>query len=65
MNFRAKEDFVRTVDGFSTYPVEKWIHDFDDTVTLLNWGELHKFIFAKKSLKGLAKLFIQIEFGIK
>jgi hypothetical protein len=38
--------------------------DFEDTSVLLRWSRLQKFIFAKKSLKGLAKLYIQSECGI-
>jgi hypothetical protein len=59
-----KIQFVLLVVMTSRYPVEKWIQDFEDTSVLLRWSRLQKFIFAKKSLKGLAKLYIQGEYGI-
>jgi hypothetical protein len=57
------EDSIRPFRGNDEYPVEKWIQDFEDTSVLLRWSRLQKFIFAKKSLKGLAKLYIQREYG--
>jgi hypothetical protein len=64
LSFRDVEDSIRPFSGNDEYPVEKWIEDFEDTSVLLRWSRLQKFIFAKKSLKGLAKLYIQGEYGI-
>jgi hypothetical protein len=63
LSFRDVEDSIRPFSGNDEYPVEKWIQDFEDTSVLLRWSRLHKFIFAKKSLKGIAKLYIQSEYG--
>ncbi|KAJ8912816.1 hypothetical protein NQ315_014399 [Exocentrus adspersus] len=65
MNFKDVEDSLRKFDGTESYPVEKWIEDVEDMSILMRWSELHLFIYAKKSLSGLAKLFIQGERGIK
>ena len=64
LSFRDVEGSIRNYDGDSKYPVKKWIEDFEDMGEMLSWNELQKFIFAKKSLTGLAKLFIQGESGI-
>ncbi|KAG5872015.1 hypothetical protein JTB14_036441 [Gonioctena quinquepunctata] len=40
------------------------IEDFEEISELTGWNDLQKLIFAKKSLKGLAKLFIPSEKGI-
>lgn len=45
--------------------MDKWISDFEELAEVTGWSDLQKLIFAKKSLTGLAKLFIQSEKGIK
>lgn len=65
MHYRDVEDSIRSFDGSDSYPVERWIAEFEDTATLYNWTEMEKVIFAKKSLKGFAKLYIQSEGVIK
>ncbi|KAG5878071.1 hypothetical protein JTB14_031506 [Gonioctena quinquepunctata] len=64
LTFKDVEDSIRTFDGKDNYPVRKWIEDFEEISELTGWNDLQKLIFAKKSLKGLAKLFIQSEKGI-
>lgn len=64
LSFRDVEDSIRPFDGKDNYPVRKWIEDFEEISELTGWNELQKLIFAKKSLTGLAKLFIQSENGI-
>jgi len=38
--------------------------DIEESAELFNWTEMQKLIFVKKSLTGLAKLFIQGEKGV-
>ncbi|KAG5866714.1 hypothetical protein JTB14_035548 [Gonioctena quinquepunctata] len=64
LTFKDVEDSIRTFDGKDNYPARKWIEDFEEISELTGWNDLQKLIFAKKSLKGLAKLFIQSEKGI-
>ncbi|KAG5861788.1 hypothetical protein JTB14_037398 [Gonioctena quinquepunctata] len=64
LTFKDVEDCIRTFDGKDNYPVQKWIEDFEEISELTGWNDLQKLIFAKKSLEGLAKLFIQSEKGI-
>ena len=65
LTFRDVEDSIRPYEGKADYPVKKWIEDFEDIAELTKWNDLQKLIFAKKSLKGLAKLYVQSEKGIK
>ncbi|XP_063920326.1 uncharacterized protein LOC135135234 [Zophobas morio] len=59
MSFRDIEDSVRTFSGDDNYAIEIWVADFEDIAKLMKWSELQRLVFAKKSLTGLAKLFIQ------
>lgn len=65
LTFRDIEDSIRHFDGKSDYPVRKWIDDFEEMAEITGWNDLQKLIFAKKSLRGLAKLFVQSEKGVK
>lgn len=65
MSYRDVEDTLRVFSGVDNYPVEAWVSYFEETALLLRWRDVEKLIFAKKSLKDLAKLFIQSERGIK
>lgn len=65
LTFRDVEDSIRPFDSKEDYPVEKWISDFEDIADVTGWNNLQKLIFAKKSLTGIAKLFVQSEKGIK
>lgn len=64
LSFRDIEDSVRQFDGSGKLPVEIWISEFEETSTIMQWNDFQKFVFAKKSLSGLAKLFIQSERGL-
>ena len=61
LSFRDFEDTIRSFSGDNKYPVEKWLSDFEDNSTLFGRTEIQKLLFAKKSLSGLAKLFVQGE----
>ncbi|XP_043263448.1 uncharacterized protein LOC122403783 [Colletes gigas] len=61
LSFRDIEDTIRPFRGHDEYPVETWLSDFEDNATLFGWTEIQKLLFAKKSLTGLAKLFIRGE----
>ncbi|XP_011688730.1 PREDICTED: uncharacterized protein K02A2.6-like [Wasmannia auropunctata] len=63
--FRDVEGSIRNFDGSDVYPVERWITDFEDTAALFGWNEIQQLIFAKRSLTGLAKLYVQSEGVVK
>lgn len=65
LTFRDVEDSIRPFDGKDDYPIRSWIRDFEEMAEVTGWNDLQKLLFAKKSLRGLAKLFSQSEKGIK
>lgn len=64
LGFKDVEDTIREFDGTDSLTIERWIADFEDAAILFEWTDLQKVVFAKRSLKGLAKLFIQSESGL-
>lgn len=60
MTFRDVEDSIRHFDGDEKYPVERWIMDIEESAELFGWTDIQKLILAKRSLKGLAKLFFKV-----
>ena len=58
LSFRDIEDTMQSFSSDDVYPVETWLTDFEDNATLFGWTEIQKLLHAKKSLSGLAKLFI-------
>lgn len=51
--------------GDDKLSVEKWLDDFENLSSLLEWNELQKVIYGKKMLRGSAKRFITYEKSIK
>ncbi|XP_058985239.1 uncharacterized protein LOC131805713 [Musca domestica] len=64
MNFRDIEDTIRNFDGSKNLSIRSWLEEFEENARVMCWDEFQMFIFAKRSLKGLAKLFISTERGI-
>lgn len=64
INFRDVGDAVRKFSGDDDYPVQKWLDDVESLAVLVNWSGLHTFIYAKRQLIGLAKLFIESQKSI-
>jgi len=65
LTFRDIEDSIKSFDGSPGYPITKWTVDFEKIAKLIQWNDLQKLIFAKKSLSGLTKLFVQSQRGIQ
>lgn len=51
--------------GDDKLSVEKWLDDFENLSSLLEWNELQKVIYGKRMLRGSAKRFITYEKSIK
>lgn len=64
LSFRDVEDTIRRFNGKDGYPINKWIDDYEEISNVMNWNNLQKLVFAKKSLDGLAKILVQSERGI-
>lgn len=58
-NFKDVEDTIRSFDGSDCYSVEKWIADFEDLATMFEWNDMQKLVFARKSIQGVAKVFVR------
>ena len=65
IHFRDIEDSIRTFSGEEGQRVENWLGEFEENAVLWEWNELHKLIFAKKSLRGLARRLIQAERNVQ
>ncbi|XP_073992770.1 uncharacterized protein [Rhodnius prolixus] len=61
---RDIEESLRPFTGEDNYTVNLWLTDFEELAQVMRWQELEKLVFAKKSLKGLAKLFVSVERGL-
>ncbi|GJQ66189.1 hypothetical protein Trydic_g4249 [Trypoxylus dichotomus] len=61
INFRDVDDTIRKYDGTDDYPVRRWVEDVEDIGKLVKWCDLHMFIYAKRQLTRLAKLFVEGE----
>lgn len=57
------EDALTKFDG-ENMNIEIWLNNFKTTAELCGWNEIQKFIYAKRLLKGAAKLAIEAEKGI-
>ena len=55
------EDSVRSFGGTNVLSIRAWIEEFEETAAVMGWDELQRFVFAQKSLKGVAKLFSSSE----
>ncbi|KAK9753743.1 hypothetical protein QE152_g1854 [Popillia japonica] len=57
MTFKDVEETVTTYDGGDTYPINRWISEFEEIATLMDWDDVEKLIYGKRLLKGEALLF--------
>lgn len=61
LTFKDVEDSLQTFSGDSTQNVRRWLEDFNETSKICLWSEAQKIIYAKKLLRGSAKLFVTYE----
>uniref|UniRef100_T1H9C0 CCHC-type domain-containing protein n=1 Tax=Rhodnius prolixus TaxID=13249 RepID=T1H9C0_RHOPR len=64
MSFRDVQDSIRSFSGENDYSIEAWASDFEELSDIMEWSDIQKLVFAKRSLTGLAKLFVQSEKGL-
>lgn len=64
LSYKDVEDSIRTFDGSDNHSVERWITDFEEAAIMFDWNNIQMLIFAKRSLSGIAKMFVQSERGI-
>lgn len=61
LTFKDVEDSIDTFSGDDDKNIKQGIKDFDETATLCQWNDVQKTIYAKKLLRGSAKLFVKYE----
>lgn len=54
--FRDVEDTVPNFSGDDSFPVKKWISNFEDARVMFRFSESESFLYAKRLLTGTAKL---------
>lgn len=65
LTFKDVEDSIDTFSGDDGKNIKQWIKDFDETATLCQWNDVQKTIYARRLLRGSARLFVKYEAGKK
>jgi Retroviral aspartyl protease/Zinc knuckle len=55
-SFRDIEESMNTFSGSDNYTVVKWFEDFEQSCLVFGWNETQKLVYAKKLLRGAAKM---------
>jgi len=61
LSFKDVEDSLQTFSGDGKQNIRKWMEEFEETCEVCQWTEAQKIIYAKKLLRGSAKLFVSYE----
>lgn len=61
LTFKDVEDALETFSGEGTQNFQRWLTNFEETAMLCEWTDMQKVIYAKKLLRGSAKLFVKFE----
>lgn len=61
LTFRDVEESMETFNGDDKIDVKKWLDDFEEMATLCEWSDIQKVVYAKRLLRGSAKLFVNYE----
>jgi len=61
LSFKDVEDLLQTFSGDGKQNIRKWMEEFEETCEVCLWTEAQKIIYAKKLLRGSAKLFVSYE----
>lgn len=61
LTFKDVEDALATFSGDGTQNVQRWFASFEETADLCAWTDTQKIIYAKRLLRGSAKLFANFE----
>lgn len=59
LSFKDIEEAVPTFSGDDNYSVKQWVRSFEEAKVLHRWDEQQALIFAKRLLKGTAKIFLR------
>ncbi|XP_025266570.1 uncharacterized protein LOC109610141 isoform X2 [Camponotus floridanus] len=61
LTFRDVEESLETFSGDDRTNVKRWIKDFKEMAVLCEWSDIQKVAYAKRLLRGSAKLFVNYE----
>lgn len=61
LSFKDVEDSMRPFSGDSGQNVRQWLEEFEETAEVCRWIESRKIIYAKRLLRGSAKVFVSYE----
>lgn len=62
--FKDVEDSLESFDGESGKEISDWIKDFEDIASVCLWNDIQRYLYARRLLKGAAKLAIESEKNI-
>lgn len=62
--FKDVEDALEVFDGETGKNITDWLKEFEDISTVCAWSDIQKYLFARKLLRGAAKLAIETSTGI-
>lgn len=58
LSFKDVGDLLQTFSGDGKQNIRKWMEEFEETSKICRWSEVQNIIYAKKLLRGSAKLFV-------
>jgi len=61
LTFRDVEESLETFNRDDKTDVKRWIKDFEEMAVLCEWSDIQKVAYAKRLLRGSAKLFVNYE----
>ena len=61
LTFRDVEETMETFSGDDRTNVSKWVRSFEESAELFAWSDVQKMAYAKRLLRGSAKLFANLQ----
>lgn len=61
LTFRDVEESMNTFSGDDNVNVQSWLSELEEMCDLCDWTDVQRVIYAKKLLRGSAKLFVDYE----
>lgn len=65
LTFRDVEESLEIFTGDDKVDITRWIQDFEEIATLCDWVDVQIVVYAKRLLRGSAKLFFNYERNTK
>lgn len=62
--FRDIEDSLESFDGESGKDVKSWLKEFEDIAAVCSWNDIQKYLYARRLLRGAAKLAVEASVGL-